>query len=614
MSTLRKIQGVFYEEYKTCFPIKLDNDTIKWHRIDNGKIGLNCETNEYDLIERLTNAGLTEVLIDIVDSKPVYGWTKINPCLTVNVKSHFNSLNVDNIKRKLHDLKRNITDIQTYLTDDKKTAHDYIMNRLLIDRMEQMPGMITKVIFENSQDYQDYIQRNRVSRLKIIERCKLDYEHFEKELKELTGVVMYEAICESKEKAKELGFTDSFVHPKTMFLKSNLSVDNFKKIRQFNFVNYNFKLDYNANTTNSAFKKILSNYHHRLDTTRKMTSKSYKLAKAIGDYSIGIEFETNEGSLDEQDLSILGLVPLKDSSVGAYEYASVPYGYSDFDLTSVNTKTLAKDLVTISKACNELSSRCKINNKCSTHIHIGNVPNDKLFVIAFYKLALMLEEELFSMQPYFKHNAPEFIGSKKNYCQKFKKINFNKYNIFNSDNPEEYDDKVNAAYNAIFKIMSDGEDLGSQWNRVTKQHPKGNKWNRTQRYSWINLVNLIFNNEETIEFRLHSATTNQYKVINWILICVAMIKYCQTHTKEIIMNNDNITLNTVITGYCNNFRDKKNSTDYGLFLYSYLSNYIQERKNYFQRQYDLRNVDGADDIKNDATYKYKYDDVESLIS
>jgi hypothetical protein len=66
------------------------------------------------------------------------------------------------------------------------------------------------------------------------------------------------------------------------------------------------------------------------------------------------------------------------------------------------------------------------------------------------------------------------------------------------------------------------------------RHPQNQKWERQARYHWINFMNLFFDNRNTIEFRLHTPTTNPHKIINWLYIIRAIILYADKHTEEII--------------------------------------------------------------------------------
>ena len=70
----RRIKGEYYEVGVTCFRIKEDGDSFKWHRINNGKIAKNGETGEYERIETLQSKGLERGIIDksqeIVFMKP----------------------------------------------------------------------------------------------------------------------------------------------------------------------------------------------------------------------------------------------------------------------------------------------------------------------------------------------------------------------------------------------------------------------------------------------------------------------------------------------------------------------------------------------------------------
>jgi hypothetical protein len=51
------------------------------------------------------------------------------------------------------------------------------------------------------------------------------------------------------------------------------------------------------------------------------------------------------------------------------------------------------------------------------------------------------------------------------------------------------------------------------------------KWNIDMRYCHTNLINLLFGKRGTVEFRLHTASFNKDKIINWLFIVNAICKF-----------------------------------------------------------------------------------------
>lgn len=439
------------------------------------------------------------------------------------------------------------------------------------------------------------------------------------EIEKLSKLGYFSLSCRSKEEALSLGFVDSNKSD-FLFYKKNLTREELEDLKNtfpvFSEGIYKtIKINYNASSSAESFNKIVSQYH-QLSPLRKVTKDSYKLAKLLKGLSFGIEFETSCGRLREQDLSLLGVIPLRDGSIKGFEYTTVPYGMKDSSLKETDTLNLAKDLNTLQKLCSELTEKTKINNSCSMHLHIGGARKDKLYLIALYMLAYRLQDEMFLMQPMFKIDSPKYLGSQKNYCQKLDHLDLFKNCIFDKSSilKESYCNNVDLHFNNIFKFLSGGFNIGSKFNRKTHVHPYQRKWERTARYHWINLVNCVFSDSGTIEFRLHSSTLNFTKVLNWLLICAAIVKYAETHTKEIISGSiKNIDLDTVLFGYSNNFRDKKNTNAYGLFVYNYLKAYVRERNLYFKEQASKGLFLGLDDMEKDSKYEFNFKGISSLI-
>lgn len=452
-----------------------------------------------------------------------------------------------------------------------------------------------------------------------IKGIEISINTLKSEIDKLTKLGYFTFSCRSKEEAKSLGFVDSNKSD-FLFYKKNLSKEEFNDLKNtfpvFSEGIYrNIKINYNASSSAESFNKIVSQYHE-LNSSRKITKDSYKLAKLLKGLSFGIEFETSCGRIREQDLSILGVIPLRDGSIKGFEYTTIPYGMKDASLKETNTLNLAKDLVTLQSLCSELTEKTKINNSCSMHLHIGGGRKDKLYLIALYMLAYRLQDEMFLMQPMFKIDAPKYLGSQKNYCQKLDHLDLFKNCIFDKSSilKESYCNNVDLHFNNIFKFLSGGFNIGSKFNRKTHVHPYQRKWERTARYHWINLVNCVFSDSGTIEFRLHSSTLNFTKVLNWLLICAAIVKYAETHTKEIVSGSlNNIDLDTVLLGYTNNFRDKKNTNAYGLFVYNYLKAYVKERNSYFKEQASKELFLGLDDMEKDSKYQFNFNGIFSLI-
>jgi len=212
------------------------------------------------------------------------------------------------------------------------------------------------------------------------------------------------------------------------------------------------------------------------------------------------------------------------------------------------------------KICYELSRRCAINNTCSVHVHLGNIVFNKEFVVLVYKVLEDIEDELFSMMP----------PSRKvrEHCQPMKKL---KINLKKRGVP--YDILINSYYKTIVKIVSLGRDLGPKINKEVN-HPLGRYcgYDRgTPRYWWCNFVPTLFNikgvGNHTIEIRNHSATMDFVKIKNWVLICMGIVSYVESHKSRILLGAKTSIHDIIKLTYPNKG--------------AYLSKYIKDRTEYF---------------------------------
>jgi hypothetical protein len=180
--------------------------------------------------------------------------------------------------------------------------------------------------------------------------------------------------------------------------------------------------------------------------------------------------------------------------------------------------------------CNAAAKRCDINETCGIHAHIGNLNFDKDFIVYAYKLALLMEEEMFSILP---------PSRKKNeYCSPLAKKDLK---IDSKLSKEEYSITIDDHYRNIFKYLCNEEP--SAYANKKKNHPRGSRVGydkRHPRYCWLNFVPAMFNTKNavddkgnivsyTLEFRNHSASLNYTKIRNWVLICMAFVHCIEAH-------------------------------------------------------------------------------------
>lgn len=269
-----------------------------------------------------------------------------------------------------------------------------------------------------------------------------------------------------------------------------------------------------------------------------------RLNSLLGEYSIGVEFETEAGTIPQRELKEKGIMPLRDGSISGFEYVSIPLRSIDhlIDITEVVNRS------------------CVTNFKNAFHVHVGTLPRTKEFLLKSFKVATMLQNEFYDMVPSYK----------KADIHRVKKRDHNYTNELPSIKITEP-----SAMAGLVRYLSDGADESeSIETRPHPSDPSGNhKWQIKSRYKCINFVNYIYSKTGTIEFRLHQGTTNPYKVVYWTLLNVAILRYADMYSVREIENKTNISLNMVLAAV------------YPADVYMALNRYVQDQKKYF-KEYD----------------------------
>ena len=213
------------------------------------------------------------------------------------------------------------------------------------------------------------------------------------------------------------------------------------------------------------------------------------------------------------------------------------------------------------------------------------------------------------MFPYYKTDF-NLAGKEKDYCKKLKKMNMG--TLSPSSNKEEYIKYVNDNYTKLFYWLSQnqngsGYNPGQDCNRKQACHPVSQKWQRKNRYYWINLMNTLFSTRNTVEFRLHTPTVNSQKIINWLFICNAIARYAILNSREILTSTKKITLESVLNYYKDTFRIPQAE-----FLSEYLKAYVDERTEAFQKDYGKGDYLSTWELEGDKTYTFTYKNINHL--
>lgn len=374
------------------------------------------------------------------------------------------------------------------------------------------------------------------------------------------------------------------------FWKPSLTTSDIKALMDKKNGRNNSNAAYNVMDNNSGFPKYKEIYEKSIFPIDKdlRTVSTY-----IKDLTFGLEMETINGCLPEHLCNQYGIIICKDGSTknenGYYppEYVTVPYGG-------------AKGLQAARNVSKEIAKRSDIDVKCSLHVHIGGFDITRLFMISMFKLCYKIQDEIFKMFPLYKTNEVKYANKEKNYCKKLPDILTN----YKSGDFGEY---VNSTYEDIYSFLTGGKKFSGEFNMRSKNNPwGGHKWDIQTRYYWVNFVNPVFGKQDTIEFRLHTATLNSDKILNWLLICAAIIKFAQSHPEK-CLGSKPITLQEVLEYY----KNLKN-TPYGAKLTQNLINYYNSRKEYFEAKTAKSDYIVPEEFKNDLTYSFPTTKIRSI--
>lgn len=217
-----------------------------------------------------------------------------------------------------------------------------------------------------------------------------------------------------------------------------------------------------------------------------ISAKAKEMSKYLGDITFGVEVELHRGCLPDYIKNRLGIVVCRDGSLnGGAELVSIPLGG-------------AKGLQTLVNLSEELQERGEIGIDCSYHIHFGNIGTDKLSIISLYRLCRNIQNELFTMFPYYKVD-PSGI-KQKNYTKKLLKLNINS---LKDPSKEAYELYLQDSWAKLFDFFAEGKITLEQFNKKTREHPIQRKWEHKNRYYYFNFLNMFFGHRHTVEARLN---------------------------------------------------------------------------------------------------------------
>lgn len=220
----------------------------------------------------------------------------------------------------------------------------------------------------------------------------------------------------------------------------------------------------------------------------------FRLSKHMK-YTFGLEFETSQGYIPESICFRDGLIPLRDGSISGLEYSTVILEGDD------GLSLLKQQIETLKRYTN-------FNKECSLHIHFGNFPLDPDKMFRLYRLCKILENSISRLVPTYTFCSGRYKDNGKDYCKELPS-----YRSFN----QMYEHLVGRKFFGDF----------------TQPHPndirREAKWRIPTRYFWVNFINaLCYTVNKTIEFRLLRPTYNFNKILLWIYIFNAILKYAES--------------------------------------------------------------------------------------
>ena len=354
---------------------------------------------------------------------------------------------------------------------------------------------------------------------------------------------------------------------------STLQAWKFNKI-EFPNKNYKYSLPYDSK---GIIGNNLKNYNENYNPEISQNIKNY--APLLENLSFGLEFETTKGHIPDRVLNQYGLIPLRDGSISGIEYVTVPMeGEKGLQCT-----------VDILK---ELKKRTSYSDEtCSLHLHLGNIPRTKEFILAFFKVGMKIQDEMFQMFPlYKKYN---YHIKNKNYSAPLPT-----FEILSQLDPIIDSRNIDENFGILYKYLSMGQDFKSVENSLDNvlnhpADPNGNhKWNVKTRYYLYNILPLIFGNKQTIEFRIHTPTYDVNKILPFIFMNSLIVNFV-IRNQKLILNRKNFInsygLLDILYMQIDQY-DIPNRNRFKDLMYSY----IEIRKNYCERQILKGNIVGTE--------------------
>lgn len=352
--------------------------------------------------------------------------------------------------------------------------------------------------------------------------------------------------------------------------------------------------DKGYNIEDNGYHELIELYNNK---PYKINLNHAKIANLLKDTTFGVEMEACAGNMPPHLLFRTGTCICKDGSIldlqGRYapEYVTVPLSG-------------AKGISNVVELCNYLKERNNLDLKCSLHLHLGGFKTSRLFLLALHSLCYKIQGGVFKMFPYYKLK-PEGIKGK-NYCKVLPKV------IKRYEPEMNFEQYISENYKKLYTYLSEDDRNGKcepckEYNRKNMKHKGMHKWNKVSRYHWLNMINSIFSTRNTLEFRIHTPTFNETKIINWLLICNAICKYAERYPLRCLdatkLDFDNILEYYQLTN---------SQSIYAQFITNYLKAYVESRVEMFKEDKKKEDHTSEHELIADKTYTFTYQDKQLL--
>jgi hypothetical protein len=391
---------------------------------------------------------------------------------------------------------------------------DYNSKKLVFLTRNYLKKNIRKLFKNDLGYYLAYSEPNKYNDVNVISRYNILYENSKLEEDEDEAFIVptnYKTINSDRNFRFDTN-RSTFMHVSLGTSSSRRSVDTSR--------------GYNIEECDD-YERIIQEYN---EFKIKLTPEVMGLKKYLHNKSFGIEAETSRGDVIPCTKKRYGFTTCRDGSIDNLEFVSVP-------MKGV------KGLQSIINFFDENKSYVNTNYKCSLHVHIGNLRTDKFFLNALYNFLEIFQADYYNYFPFYK--KVNVLGKSKHYTKPLLKLTslHTKEDLSSKKLTME---KLNKNCDAIFSFLTDGIGSSKTYNRGNRRHPRARKWEIVNRYFNFNLINLVFGNRKTLEFRIHENTFNSSKVINQLLISIAIVNYVEKNIEACLKGTCITKLNELI--------------------------------------------------------------------